>query len=46
MHKFKKTLIRWENFLVLVIVLEVAVFGTISPKFLHIGRLLDRKSVV
>lgn len=41
MHKFKKALIRWENFLVLVIVLEVAVFGTISPKFLHIGRLFN-----
>lgn len=41
MHKLKKLFLRWETFLILVIVLEFAVFGTVNPKFLNIKRLFS-----
>lgn len=41
MNKAKKLFVRWETFLVLVIVLEFLVFGTLSPKFLNIKRLFS-----
>lgn len=41
MSKLKKTFVRWESFLVVVILLEFAVFGTINPKFLNITRLFN-----
>ncbi len=41
MNKLKKTFVRWESFLVVVILLEFAVFGTINPKFLNITRLFN-----
>ena len=41
MNRVKKLFVRWETFLVLVIVLEFLVFGTISPKFLNIKRLFS-----
>ena len=41
MNKAKKLFVRWETFLVLVIVLEFLIFGTLSPKFLNIKRLFS-----
>ena len=41
MNRVKKLFVRWETFLVLVIVIEFLVFGTISPKFLNIKRLFS-----
>lgn len=41
MSKLKKTFVRWESFLVVVILLEFVVFGTINPKFLNITRLFN-----
>ena len=41
MSKVKKLFVRWETFLVLVIVLEFVVFGSLSPKFLNLKRLFS-----
>ena len=41
MNKVKKLFVRWEAFLIIVIVLEFLVFGTLSPKFLNIRRLFS-----
>ena len=41
MKQAKKLVLRWETLLVLVIVLEFLVFGTLSPKFLNIKRLFS-----
>lgn len=41
MRKGKKLLLRWESLLVLVIVLEFLIFGTLSPKFLNLKRLFS-----
>ena len=41
MSKVKKLFVRWETFLVLVIVLEFVVIGSLSPKFLNLKRLFS-----
>jgi AI-2 transport system permease protein len=41
MNKVKKLFVRWETFLVLIIVLEFVVFGSLNPKFLNIKRLFS-----
>ena len=41
MNKLKKTFVRWESFLVLIIVAEFIVFGSMNPKFLNITRLFN-----
>ncbi len=41
MNKVKKLFVRWETFLVLVIVLEFVVFGSVNPKFLNLKRLFS-----
>lgn len=41
MNKFKKSVFRWESFLVLVIVAEFLIFGTLNPKFLNVTRLFN-----
>ena len=41
MNKVKKLFVRWEAFLIIVIVLEFLIFGTLSPKFLNIRRLFS-----
>ncbi len=41
MNKLKKTFVRWESFLILVIVLEFVVFGAMNSKFLNITRLFN-----
>jgi len=40
-NKVKKLFVRWEAFLIIVIVLEFLIFGTLSPKFLNIRRLFS-----
>lgn len=40
MQKLKKILFRWETVLVLMLVVEIAVFGAINPRFLKINVLL------
>ncbi|MEG0639262.1 MAG: ABC transporter permease [Clostridia bacterium] len=41
MNKLKKGVFRWESCLVLIILLEFVIFGTLNPKFLNIGRLFN-----
>ncbi|MCE5343809.1 MAG: ABC transporter permease [Eubacteriales bacterium] len=41
MNKVKKLFLRWETFLILVIVLEFVVFGSLNTKFLNIKRLFS-----
>lgn len=41
MNKVKKLFLRWETILVLVILVEFVVFGTLNPKFLNIKRLFS-----
>ena len=41
MNKLKKLLVRWELLLILVIVIEFMVFGSLNPKFLNIKRLFS-----
>ncbi len=41
MSKIAKLLKRWELLLILVIVLEFVIFGTLSPKFLNLKRLFS-----
>ncbi len=41
MNKVKKLFVRWETFLVLVIVLEFVIFGSVNPKFLNLKRLFS-----
>lgn len=41
MNKLKKQFLRWETFLVLVILLEFLVFGSLNPKFLNMKRLFS-----
>jgi len=40
MNKLKKILFRWETALILILVLEIIVFGAINPRFLKINVLL------
>lgn len=41
MKQLKKTFMRWESFLVALILLEFLVFGVMNPKFLNITRLFS-----
>lgn len=41
MNNLKKRLVRWESFLVLIIVLEFVVFGSMNAKFLNVTRLFS-----
>lgn len=41
MPKLKKLLARWELLLILVIVLEFVIFGSLTPKFLNLKRLFS-----
>lgn len=41
MNKLAKLFKRWELLLILVIVLEFVIFGTLSPKFLNLKRLFS-----
>ncbi|MCL1965010.1 MAG: ABC transporter permease [Firmicutes bacterium] len=41
MNKLKKVFVRWESFLVVLIVLEMVIFGSINAKFLNITRLFN-----
>ncbi|MEM1484389.1 autoinducer 2 import system permease LsrD [Oscillospiraceae bacterium PP1C4] len=40
MNKLKKYLFRWETALVLILILEIIIFGAINPRFLRINVLL------
>ena len=39
--KLKKLFARWELLLILVIVLEFVIFGSLTPKFLNLKRLFS-----
>ena len=41
MQKLKHSLLRWETFLVVIILLEFVIFGALNSKFLHVGRLFN-----
>lgn len=41
MNKLKKAFVRWESFLILIIILEFVVFGAMNSKFLNITRLFN-----
>ena len=41
MKKFTKLLKRWETLLLVVILLEIVVFGALNPKFLNVKRLFN-----
>ncbi len=41
MNKLKKSLFRWESFLVVIILLEFVIFGSLNSKFLNATRLFS-----